>query len=300
MEEIELKELIEYCVKKLPIIILMSILVILIGYLYSEYYQVPMYQGKTTIILIQQNDTITNDINKTENQLNVNERLVATYSEIIKSRRVLEQVITNLSLNKSYDELEKNVSISDVSDTSIIEITVIDKDNEQASIIANEIASTFKKEIVSIYNLENVSIIDEAIIEDKPYNINLVKQLIICGIVGMAIACILIFVIYYFDTTIKNKKEIETKIKLPVLGEVPIAEKLLKKEKQKVMISKKKDDKTKKETVEKKEINEEKKELEKEVAKRSSTAKIKSTPNKKTITKGNATKTKKVNKGGKI
>ena len=121
MEEIELKEILEYYVKKSPIIILMSILGILIGYLYSEYYQIPMYQGKTTIILIQQNDTIANDINKTENQLNVNERLVATYSEIIKSRRILEQVINNLNLKKTYKELEKNVSISDVSDTSIKE-----------------------------------------------------------------------------------------------------------------------------------------------------------------------------------
>ena len=213
MEEIELKEILEYYVKKSPIIILMSILGILIGYLYSEYYQIPMYQGKTTIILIQQNDTIANDINKTENQLNVNERLVATYSEIIKSRRILEQVLNNFNLKKTYKELDKIVSISDVSDTSIIEITVIDKINEQAAIIANEIATTFKEEIVSIYKLENVSIIDEAIVEEKPYYINLAKQLIICGIIGIAIACILIFIIYYFDTTIKNKKEIETKIK---------------------------------------------------------------------------------------
>lgn len=32
---------------------------------------------------------------------------------------------------------------------------------------------------------------------------------------------------YYFDGTVKNKKEVEEKLKLPVLGEVPVAKKLL-------------------------------------------------------------------------
>lgn len=294
MEEIELKEILEYYLKKTPVIILMTILVILIGYLYIEYYQIPMYHGKTTIILIQRDDITINDLNKTENQLNINEKLVATYSEIIKSRRVLEQVINNLSLKKTYDELEEKVSIDSVSETSIIEITVSDKNNEQAAIIANEIASTFKEEIVKIYNLENVSIIDEAIIETKPYNINLIKQLIICGIIGVAIACILIFIIYYFDTTIKNKKEIETKLNLPVLGEVPLAEKLLKKENQKVL-------KNNKETKKAKEnLRNQKTSKSKKIASDPDATKdkIKKTTKKKTNTSGKVSKSRKVNKEG--
>lgn len=297
MEEIELKEILEYYLKKTPVIILMTILVILIGYLYIEYYQIPMYHGKTTIILIQRDDITINDLNKTENQLNINEKLVATYSEIIKSRRVLEQVINNLSLKKTYDELEEKVSIDSVSETSIIEITVSDKNNEQAAIIANEIASTFKEEIVKIYNLENVSIIDEAIIETKPYNINLIKQLIICGIIGVAIACILIFIIYYFDTTIKNKKEIETKLNLPVLGEVPLAEKLLKKENQKVLKNEKTSKKNNKveENPTKQNSSNPKKVKN---AKNDTKSKTQKTTKKKSTTRGKVSKSRKVNKEG--
>lgn len=294
MEEIELKEILEYYLKKTPVIILMTILAILIGYLYIEYYQIPMYHGKTTIILIQRDDITINDLNKTENQLNINEKLVATYSEIIKSRRVLEQVINNLSLKKTYDELEEKVSIDSVSETSIIEITVNDKNNEQAAIIANEIASTFKEEIVKIYNLENVSIIDEAIIETKPYNINLIKQLIICGIIGFTIACIFIFIIYYFDTTIKNKKEIETKLKLPVLGEVPLAEKLLKKENQKVLKNNKETQKAKENPRNQKTSKSKKIANDPDATK----DKIKKTTKKKTNTSGKVSKSRKVNKEG--
>lgn len=236
MEELDLKEIINYYLKKLPIIFLFAALTTLIGYGYIEYYQIPMYHGKTTIILIQNNDQVTDlnsKFNETENQLDVNEKLVATYSEIIKSRRVLEQVINNLKLKTSFKSLKKKIEIESIDNTSIIEITVSNKDSKQATIIANELANVFKIEISNLYKLENVSIIDEAIPEDTPYNVNKPKQLIIYMLIGIMLSCILIFIIYYFDNTIKNKKEIKTKLNIPVLGEVPIVTELKSKEKTK-------------------------------------------------------------------
>lgn len=56
MEEINLTELLSYYLKKLPIIILVTVLMVLVGYFYSEEIQVPMYHGTTTIILVQKSD----------------------------------------------------------------------------------------------------------------------------------------------------------------------------------------------------------------------------------------------------
>ena len=220
MEEIELKELLWYYLKKIPIIILTIILAILLGYLYMEYYQVPMYQGKTTIILIQKNDNISNDMGDTENQLNVNEKLVATYSEIIKSRRVLEQVIDELDLDLTYEELHGKISVSAVNNTEIIKITVNDADGIKAKNIANITANYFAKEIVDLYNMNNVDILDEAIEANKPYNINIIKQVIIYFMLGFVLAAGVLFIIYYFDRTVKSIEQVEQKIKLPILGGV--------------------------------------------------------------------------------
>ena len=234
MEELDLKELLYYYLKRMPIIILTTLLAILLGYSYIEYYQVPMYHGKTTIILIQKNNNPTgtqNNINETENQLNVNERLVTTYSEIIKSRRVLEQVKNNLALKESIKSLSDNIEVDSVSDTAIIEIIVSNKNANQAAIIANQLAQVFKNEITELYNLENISIIDEAIAENNPYNVNIPKQMLIYISLGIIISCIFVFIMYYFDNTIKNRKEIETKLDVPILGEVPLSLKLVKKAK---------------------------------------------------------------------
>ena len=230
MEEINVIELLNYYLKKLPIILLVTILMTLIGYFYTTNIKTPLYQGTTTIILVQKHEGNENSA-VTQNELNINQKLVTTYSEIIKSRRVLETVISSLNLKTTPEKLAKNITVTSVSDTSIIKVTVSNKSNKKATKIANEVATIFKQEISKIYNLENISVIDNAIIEKEPYNINIIKETIIFGLIGLIITCGIIFILYYFDNTIKNKKEIEEKLHLAVLGEIPVANKLEKKKK---------------------------------------------------------------------
>jgi capsular polysaccharide biosynthesis protein len=231
MEEINLAELFNYYLKKLPIIIVVTIIVAILGYFYVEKVQVPMYHGTTTIILVEKEDDKNSTV--TQNDLILNEKLVSTYSEIIKSRRVLDQVIDDLNLKTNTNDLAEQVTVTAVSETSIIKVTVSNKNKKEAVIIANKVAEVFKKEITDIYNLENVSIIDNAIVENNPYNVNVKKQMVIYILVGIVLSCGIIFVMYYFDNTIKNKNEIEDKLNIPVLGEIPVAKKLTKKKKSK-------------------------------------------------------------------
>ena len=230
MEEINIKDLLSYYLKQLPIIIGITLVTLLIGFIYAKELQVPMYHGTTTIILVQkQNEKDTSYAY--QNELNINEKLVTTYSQIIKSRRVLEQVINNLKLKRTPKELAEKINVTAVTDTSIIKVSVSDKNNEKAVLIANEVAEVFKKEITNIYNLENVSIVDNAIIEEIPYNISLFKELAIAGSLGIILSCGSLFVIFYFDNTIKIKSDVEDNIGLAVLSEIPTAKKLVKRNK---------------------------------------------------------------------
>lgn len=238
MEEINLMQLFNYYLKKLPIIIITVIVAIILGICYIEYIQVPMYHGTTTIILVQKSSGDEENINITQNELTVNEKLVSTYSQIIKSRRVLNQVIEELDLKTTTNDLADQIEVTAVTETSIIKVTVSDKNKKNAVKIANEVAEVFKDEITKIYNLENVSVIDEAIVEKTPYNVNIPKQMVIYVLVGLVLSCGVIFVMFYFDNTIKSKKEIETTLGLPVLAEIPVAGKL-KRKKRKIKRKKK-------------------------------------------------------------
>ena len=223
MEEINLKDLFSYCISKLFIVVIALSVSVLVSVIYSEFVKVPKYHSYATVVLATTNDN--DDKNGiTQNDITINQKLIATYREIIKSRRVLGQVIDNLDLSMSSDELSREVSVTNQTDTDVIKITVSQPKREDAANIANEIAKVFSNEIVEIYNIKNVSIIDPAIESNNPYNINTVKDAIIAAALGMVLGCGVIFVMFYFDTTIKNPEEVQTKLGLPVLGVVPIVD----------------------------------------------------------------------------
>ena len=214
MEEIDLKEFFTFVKSKIGLLIIITTVVCLIGCIYGLFIQKPMYKSYTTVILSSNEGTF----NQTDVTLNKN--LVDTYAEIVKSRRVLGQVIEELKLDLSYGELHNKISVTALNNTEIIKITVNDLNPIEAKNIANVTANYFTKEVSDLYNLNNVDILDEAIEETKPYNINIPKQIIIYFMLGFVLASGVLFLIYYFDRTIKSVEQIEQKIKLPILGSV--------------------------------------------------------------------------------
>ena len=216
MEEIDLRELFEYFKGKILWIIAAIILAIGVGNVFTVLTRVPMYNSNTTIVLVSENSTT---YNTTEQQLNKN--LVSTYAEIIKSRKVLNKVLDNLGLNCSYAKLKSDITVEAVTNTEIIRVIVSDSNPQVAAEISNEIAEVFMSEVQKIYKLNNVSVIDEAEVNKTPYNINYLKDNLIYVLVALVVSCGVIFIIYYFDTSIKTSEEIENKLGLTVVGIVP-------------------------------------------------------------------------------
>ena len=217
MEEIDLKEMFDYFRGKVIWILVACIFAVIIGNTYTLLRRVPMYKSNTTIVLVSEHQN--EGYNTSELQLNKN--LVSTYSEIIKSRKVLEPVLNNLNLDYSYGALKSNVSVSSVTNTEIIKIAVADKDPAVATKIADEIAKVFTEEIQKIYKINNVSIVDTAVADTKPYNVSFIKDNAIYIAIALVLSCGIIFICFYFDTTIKTSEDIENKLGLTVVGIVP-------------------------------------------------------------------------------
>ena len=227
MEEINIKDLFDFAISKLRIIILIILVVVLLGAAYSLFISKPVYEAKTTLVLTGtaeannvQNKNVENGITITQNDINLNSKLVATYREVIKSITVLKDVINTLNLDCTVSELQDMISVSTVQDTEMISITVSNKDAVKSAKIANELAVKFSNQIKEIYNIENISIIDKAEVPTVPSNVNIVKQIIIYTLIGIVIALAVIFAMYYFDTTVKDAAQIE-KIGFTVLTSIP-------------------------------------------------------------------------------
>lgn len=217
METIDLKDLFDYYKSKLGVVILFVVLVGILGCLYGLFIQKPMYKSSTSIVLISE---AKDNSQLTYNDVSVNQNLVSTYSEIVKSKRVLGQVINNLNLNYTYGALSNNIEVSSVTGTQIIKITVTDGNSKTAKKVANEIAKVFSKEIPELYNISNVNVLDTAEVASSAYNVNIAKQSTIFLLAGLVLGLGVVFVMYYFDRSVKNASQIEDKLKLPVLATV--------------------------------------------------------------------------------
>lgn len=217
METIDLKDLFDYYKSKLGVVILFVALVGILGCLYGLFIQKPMYKSSTSIVLIGE---AKDNSQLTYNDVSVNQNLVSTYSEIVKSKRVLSQVINNLNLNYTYGALSNNIEVSSVTGTQIIKITVTDENSKTAMKVANEIGKVFAKEIPELYNISNVNILDTAEQPSSAYNVNITKQSAIFLLAGLVLGLGVVFVMYYFDRSVKNASQIEDKLKLPVLATV--------------------------------------------------------------------------------
>lgn len=218
MEEIDLKEMFDYFLGRISWIIIAIALAVAIGNIYTLFTRVPMYKSTTSLVLVSENKD-SSTYNTSEQQLNKN--LVGTYSEIIKSKTILNEVIADLDLDISVTTLQNRITVSSVQNTEIIRITVADPDPKQATKIANQVAKVFVSEINKFFKLNNVSVLDKAENSLKPYNVNYFKDNAIYIMIGLVLSCGIIFIFFYFDTTIKTSEEIEKKFGLTVIGVVP-------------------------------------------------------------------------------
>ena len=215
MEEINLRDLLSYFKKHLILFIVVVLFVVSAGTIYSVFILKPEYKSQATVILSSDKSK-----NTVQSEINANKNLIDTYTEVVKSHRVLDRVKNEMQIEDTYEQLVKKVTVASLKDTEIISISVVDLNKNHSYSLANKIADTFTDEIGQIYNDKSVNVLDRAVEPQKPYNVNIVKQEAIYAAAGIVFATAVIFLMFYFDRTIKTTEQIEQLFKLPIYGKV--------------------------------------------------------------------------------
>lgn len=224
MEEISLREYFLILRKRMGLIILLMILSITTSGLVSYFVLEPEYQTFTTLIVGKPKDYQNVDNKLEYNDLLLNQKLVSTYGELVKTRIVADEVIKNLKLDMSYKEFREKVNVNLVKDTEIIKLEVMDTNPVLAAEIANETAQVFMENVKDIMMVENVQVIDEAQVPDIPIKPRPSLNMVIAGVLGLMVSIFLVFLLEYLDSTIKTPDDIERYLNLPVIGTIPMVE----------------------------------------------------------------------------
>lgn len=221
MEEISLRDLYLILRKWIALIIILPIIAVAIAGGLSYYVLEPEYETFTTLMVGRPKDYISD--NKIEyNELLLNQKLVSTYGEIVKSRLVTDEVINNLDLKISYESFRNKVNVSLVKDTEIIKIQVTDNSPELASKIANETALVFMEGVKTIMKIENVQVIDLAQVPSRPIKPRKTLNMAIAGVLGLMLSVFIAFLVEFLDNSIRTPEDVEKYLGIPVLGAIPM------------------------------------------------------------------------------
>ncbi|MCA1065344.1 Wzz/FepE/Etk N-terminal domain-containing protein [Rossellomorea sp. AcN35-11] len=220
-ETISLRELMETLRKRMSLIILITLTAILVSGAVSFFLLTPVYQS-TTQLLVNQAKSEQPGYNPGEVQTNL--QLINTYSEIIKSPRILEVVSSDLDSGLNASQLNEKISVATKNDSQVINLSVQDTDPQVAANIANKTAEVFKEQIPNIMNVDNVTVLAKAEVGEKqsPIKPKPVLNVAIAAVVGLMLGVGLAFLLEFLDNTIKTEQEVEKLLGLPVLGSIAV------------------------------------------------------------------------------
>ncbi len=202
---------------------------------YTELFM-PLKYSSHISMYVQSYTGISNDSVSEYNDISKSKQLINTYIQVLKDDAVMESV--GDALTEQFEEkiisenfsapdgkikpssLASVITISTVTDTSAINIVATTKNAELSAAVCNELCKQANHFTTKAIGVGEIKSIDTAKVYNTPVAPNKVKNTVIGGIAAFMIAALIIFMIDFFDNTIKSTEALEKKYQKAILGEI--------------------------------------------------------------------------------
>lgn len=214
--EIDLREIFFAIKRKIFLILAIALLSGCVASIWTKIFITPIYTSMSNMLVLTKETTLSSLAD-----LQLGAQLTKDYTVLINSRPVLQSVIDNLGLDMEYKDLRKDITITNPSDTRILEISVESSDPVLAKDIADELANVSSAYIGDKMEVVPPKIIEEGEIPTERTSPNMIKIAIISILLG-GIGCIAIIVILeVLNDTIKTEDDVIKYLELSTLAVVP-------------------------------------------------------------------------------
>ena len=209
-------------------IVLIVLSFLLISSIYNIFFINKEYESNVKIFIGKQKfKNITETYNNEE--INLYQRLITTYSEVIKSKKLINESIKGSKMNYlqdkyeniNYDLLMENLTVNPIANTQIIEIKYKSLNPQQSYDLLYSITENLISYSKELYPNVNITILEQVHVNLKPL---MNKKLTIIGlglILGLIVGIGGIIGVMYLNNTYKNQKSLEEEIGLTVIGVIP-------------------------------------------------------------------------------
>lgn len=217
-EVIDLTEILSAVRQHLLELIFVTLAAALVGFMASKFLMTPKYDSSALMIVNTRQDV---NANVTSDQINSATKLVSTYSIIIKSDTVLQQVIDNLGLNLTYAQLNKRVTVAAVDDTQVMKITVQSDSPEWARQVCEQIITVAPDVIKEAVEAGSVKVISNPSLATEPVSPNIMKNTMLAAAVGFVLVIGIIVLQVLLDNKINTEEDVTKYLDMTVLGVIP-------------------------------------------------------------------------------
>ncbi|MCL2052008.1 MAG: Wzz/FepE/Etk N-terminal domain-containing protein [Lachnospiraceae bacterium] len=218
--EIDLWEIMSLLLSRFWIILGGLILAAAAAFLISHFMITPTYKSTTQIAVLSRQS----GDNVTLSDMQLSGQLTRDYVVLIKSRFVLEQVISDLGLSDSYGELTNRVEVTTMTDSRIVSITVTDTIPIRARDIADAVRDASREHITNVMNVEAVNVAEYANLPLSPASPNVTLYTLIGAVAGALLAVAVILIRFFLDDSIKTSDDVTRYLELSTLAMIPIME----------------------------------------------------------------------------
>ncbi|MUN94022.1 capsule biosynthesis protein CapA [Staphylococcus sp. 170179] len=201
--------------KNWKLIVLLPIILMLISLLVTVFLMKPKYEANTQVLVNQKEKNL--ELMAQEVQSNI--QLVNTYSEILKSPRIIEDVAKKNS-KYSAEDIKDMLTVTTQAESQILNVNVKNGSKKDAEKVANDIANVFSDKMPEIMNVDNVSVLSKANGTATKVSPNLLLNLAIGLILGIIIAMMIVVLKELFDRRIRTEEDVKRELDIPVLGSI--------------------------------------------------------------------------------
>ncbi|MGG3798664.1 YveK family protein [Metabacillus fastidiosus] len=211
-DRIDLKRFLSILKKRMLLIILTTVCIFAVTVFATIYIIKPTYEA-TEYILV---DNTKKEEGGYEEVQRIN-MLLASSIDFITSPIVLNSV--KKEFNIKGDKLEENIAIKNNNNSQIINIVVRDSDPDLTKKLAHSIAVTSVKKLNQSLKVGSIQVLNDIEGEVSPKRIDSPLLNMAIGLtVGLLISISLAMVREHLDDSIKNPKEVDNMLGLPILG----------------------------------------------------------------------------------
>lgn len=196
--EIDLMELVGLYISRIRLILVALVIGAVAMGLITFFLITPKYTASTKIYMVSASSGSAIDLT----DLNIGTSLSSDYAVLMDIRPIYEDVIADLDLPYTWQQLQGMVSISSISNTRVIRLDVVSANPQEAADIANDMAQKALSYLPELMETSTPHIAETAIVPKRPSSPSMVKNVVLGALVAVVLALAYLTFIYISDDSI--------------------------------------------------------------------------------------------------